>query len=78
MKNSNMIHIALDYKKQEQRRNNAKKLAPITCLCNDKKLKFVVDIDNGITIGDKFFKIDEIDKAIKFVNELDMPNLNYY
>lgn len=71
MKNSNLIQIALDYKKQEQRRENARRVAPVTLLCEKKKILFNVDIDKGITIEDKFFNFDQIEEAIEFVKTLD-------
>lgn len=78
IKNSNILNIASDYLKQKQRKENAKKVAPVTFLCHKKNVEFTIDINKGITIGDKFFDFDSIDEAIKFVKELDTPNLDYY
>ena len=36
-KNSNIVNIALNYSKKEQRRENARRVAPVTLLCNKKK-----------------------------------------
>ena len=78
MENNNTINIALDYKKREQRKENARRVAPITLLCNKKKIKFNVDIDEGITIdGQKFFDFNQIEEAIAFVKNYKC-NLNYW
>jgi len=78
MKNSNLVHIALDWQKQKQRRENAKAVAPITILCNKKKILFNVNIDEGITIDNKFFfNFNQIKEAIEFVKEYE-SNLNYW
>lgn len=78
MKNSNIVNIALDVKKREQRRENARRVAPVTLLCNKKKIKFNVDIDNGITIDNKyFFNFEQIEEAITFVENYKC-NLNFW
>ena len=77
MKNSNIVHIALDWQKQEQRRKNAKLLAPITSFCNDMGIKYNAHIDEGIKIGDRHFSFEQIKKgeALEFAKN---PNLKCY
>lgn len=74
----NLIQIALDFQKQEQRRENARRVAPVTLLCIEKKILFNVDIDKGITIDNKFFfNFEQIEEAITFVKNYKC-NLNYW
>ena len=82
MQNSNLVHIVLDYLKEKERKKErkerAKKLNKITELCKEKKLRWRADIDKGICIGGIFFSIDELEMAMKYVEELDTLSLNYY
>lgn len=77
-KNSNTINIAIDYHKKKQRRKNTKRVAPVTLLCNKKRILFNVDIDKGITIDNEyFFNFEQIEEAIAFVKNYKC-NLNFW
>ena len=78
MENNNIVNIAIDFQKQKQRKENARRVAPVTLLCIDKKIKFNVDINNGITIDNEFFfNFNQIEEAIAFVKNYKC-NLNYW
>lgn len=72
MKNSNLIHIVLDWQKQEQRREMARLYSQVTELCRQKKIKWEGDLSTEIKIGRHSFPCNEngLKRARNFVLNL--------
>ena len=78
MKNSNLIHIALDYHKQERRKRIARLLNQVTLLCKDKGIKWHADINSHIEEHGKKFPCTEsgLRQARDFVLNIEQKKLN--
>ena len=77
MKNSNIIHIALDWQKQEQKREMARLYNQITELCKAKGIRWEGNLSTEIKIGRHTFPCNEsgLKRARNFVLNLEQKEL---
>ena len=77
MRNSNLIHIALDWQKQEQKREIARLYNQITELCKAKGINWHGDLATEIKIGRHKFPCtkDGLRRARNFVLNLEQKEL---
>ena len=75
MQNSNIIAIAHDIKKREQKMAVARSLNEVTELCKTKGWEFHADIEKGVCVGHHFFSIDELDEAKCFILQTEQIEL---
>lgn len=77
MQNSNIIHIALDWQKQEQKRKIAQLHGQVTELCKAKGIKWESNLATEIKIGRHTFPCDEsgLRRARNFVLNLEQKEL---
>lgn len=80
MKNSNIIHIALDWHKQEQKRHIARLLNDVTLLCKQKGIKWQADLATEIKIGTRTFPCTEngLERARNYVLNLNQSDLEMF
>lgn len=77
MGNNNLINIALDWQKQEQRREMGRLYNQITDLCKEKDIKWEGDLSTEIKIGRHSFPCNEngFKRARDFVLNLEQKEL---
>lgn len=77
MKNSNIIQIASDYKKMQEKRELARLLNQVTELCAQKNIKWEADLSTEIKIGRHRFPCDKkgLKRARNFVLNLEQKEL---
>lgn len=77
MKNSNIIHIAMDYEKKRKRQALARLLNQVTELCAQKDIKWEVDLATEIKIGRYRFPCNEngLRRARDFVLNINQKEL---
>lgn len=77
MENSNLVHIALDWQKQEQRREIARLHNQVTELCKAKGIKWETDLSTEMKIGRHTFPCnkDGLRRARNFVLNLEQKEL---
>lgn len=84
MKNSNLIQIALDWHKQEQRRQQKRHIArllnDVTLLCQQKGIRWQADLATEIKIGTRTFPCTEdgLKRARNYVLNLNQSNLEMF
>lgn len=78
--NNNLIQIALDWHKQEQRRHIARLLNDVTLLCQQKGIRWQADLATEIKIGTRTFSCTEdgLKRARNYVLNLEQSELEMY
>lgn len=77
MQNSNIIHIALDWQKQEQRKEIVQLHNQVTELCKKKEIKWESNLATEIKIGRHSFPCNKqgLKRARNFVLNLEQKEL---
>lgn len=75
--NSNLVQIALDFHKQEQKRKMVRLLNQVTELCISKNIYYKADLSSHIQIGRHIFPCNEkgLTRARNFVLNLEQKEL---